>query len=54
MEDTIERIAGYFRYAAQGLEEHKQILYFLGPLGVATHRWQNVLNGWSKINRSMF
>ena len=25
MEDTIERIAGYFRYASQGLEERKQI-----------------------------
>jgi len=33
MEDTIERIAGYFRYAAQGLEERKQILYLLGPVG---------------------
>src|SRR5690625_6538182 len=26
MEDTIERLVGYFRYAAQGLEERKQIL----------------------------
>ncbi|MEM7171993.1 MAG: PrkA family serine protein kinase [Pseudomonadota bacterium] len=33
MEDTIERIVGYFRYAAQGLEEKKQILYLLGPVG---------------------
>ena len=33
MEDTIERIAGYFRYASQGLEERKQILYLLGPVG---------------------
>jgi serine protein kinase len=33
MEDTIERIVGYFRYAAQGLEERKQILYLLGPVG---------------------
>ncbi|BCG83683.1 PrkA family serine protein kinase [Mesorhizobium sp. 113-3-3] len=33
MEYTIERIAGYFRYAAQGLEERKQILYLLGPVG---------------------
>ncbi|TIX18349.1 MAG: PrkA family serine protein kinase, partial [Mesorhizobium sp.] len=32
MEDTIERIAGYFRYASQGLEERKQILYLLGPV----------------------
>ncbi|MEE8292931.1 MAG: PrkA family serine protein kinase, partial [Kiloniellales bacterium] len=33
MEDTIERIVGYFRYAAQGLEERKQIIYLLGPVG---------------------
>jgi serine protein kinase len=33
MEDTIQRIVGYFRYAAQGLEERKQILYLLGPVG---------------------
>lgn len=33
MEETIERIAGYFRYASQGLEERKQILYLLGPVG---------------------
>ena len=33
MESTIERIVGYFRHAAQGLEERKQILYLLGPVG---------------------
>src|ERR1700754_862396 len=33
MEDTIERIVGYFRHAAQGLEEERQILYLLGPVG---------------------
>jgi serine protein kinase len=33
MEDTIERIVGYFRHSAQGLEERKQILYLLGPVG---------------------
>lgn len=33
MEDSIERIVGYFRHAAQGLEERKQILYLLGPVG---------------------
>ena len=33
MEDAIERIVGYFRHAAQGLEERKQILYLLGPVG---------------------
>jgi serine protein kinase len=33
MEDTIEQIVGFFRHAAQGLEERKQILYLLGPVG---------------------
>ena len=33
MEDTIESIVGYFRHSAQGLEEKKQILYLLGPVG---------------------
>ena len=33
MEDTVERIVGYFKHAAQGLEERKQILYLLGPVG---------------------
>jgi len=33
MEDTIEQIVSYFKHAAQGLEEKKQILYLLGPVG---------------------
>jgi serine protein kinase len=33
MEETIERIVGFFKHAAQGLEERKQILYLLGPVG---------------------
>jgi serine protein kinase len=33
MEDAIERIVSFFRHAAQGLEERKQILYLLGPVG---------------------
>ena len=39
MEDTIERIVGFFRHAAQGLEERKQVLYLLGPVGAANLRW---------------
>ena len=34
MEEAIEQIVAYFRHAAQGLEERKQILYLLGPVGV--------------------
>jgi len=33
MEDSIEQVVSYFRHAAQGLEEKKQILYLLGPVG---------------------
>ena len=33
MEETIERIVSFFRHAAQGLEERRQILYLLGPVG---------------------
>src|SRR6202051_3109833 len=33
MEETIERIIGFVRHAAQGLEERKQVLYLLGPVG---------------------
>lgn len=33
MEDAIEQIVSYFTHAAQGLEETKQILYLLGPVG---------------------
>ncbi|MEK9845895.1 MAG: PrkA family serine protein kinase, partial [Thalassospira sp.] len=33
MEETVERIVGFFKYAAQGLEERKQVLYLLGPVG---------------------
>ena len=32
-EDAIEQVVSYFRHAAQGLEERKQILYLLGPVG---------------------
>ncbi len=33
MEEAVEQIVSYFRHAAQGLEERKQILYLLGPVG---------------------
>jgi len=32
-EEVIEQVVSYFRHAAQGLEEKKQILYLLGPVG---------------------
>lgn len=33
MEDTIQSIVSFFKHAAQGLEESKQVLYLLGPVG---------------------
>jgi len=33
MEEAVEKIVSFFRHAAQGLEEKKQILYLLGPVG---------------------
>jgi len=33
MEEAIEQIVSFLRHAAQGLEESKQILYLLGPVG---------------------
>src|SRR5438105_7865819 len=33
MEEAIDQIVSFFRHAAQGLEERKQILYLLGPVG---------------------
>lgn len=33
MEDTVDQIVSFFKHASQGLEEKKQILYLLGPVG---------------------
>ncbi|QDP00172.1 PrkA family serine protein kinase [Thalassotalea sp. PS06] len=33
MEDAIEQIVSYLMHASQGLEEKKQVLYLLGPVG---------------------
>lgn len=35
MEEAIESIVSFFKHAAQGLEERKQVLYLLGPVGSA-------------------
>jgi serine protein kinase len=35
MEAVIENIVSFFKHAAQGLEESKQILYLMGPVGSA-------------------
>ncbi|WP_150138181.1 PrkA family serine protein kinase [Candidatus Enterovibrio escicola] len=33
MEDAIDQIVSYLKHSAQGLEERKQIIYLLGPVG---------------------
>ena len=33
MEEAVEQIVSFYKHAAQGLEEKKQILYLLGPVG---------------------
>jgi serine protein kinase len=33
MEESIEQLVSYLKHSAQGLEERKQILYLLGPVG---------------------
>jgi serine protein kinase len=33
MEEPIEQLVGFLKHAAQGLEETKQVLYLLGPVG---------------------
>ena len=39
MEECIDQIVSYFRHAAQGLEEKKQILYLLVRWAAASPRW---------------
>jgi serine protein kinase len=50
MEETIERIVGYFRHAAQGLEERKQILYLLGPVGGGKSSLAEKLKALMEVN----
>ena len=52
MEETIERIVGFFRHAAQGLEERKQVLYLLGPVGGGKSSLAERLKALMEVNRS--
>ena len=33
VEEVVEQVVSYFKHSAQGLEERKQVLYLLGPVG---------------------
>jgi serine protein kinase len=50
MEETIERIVAFFRHAAQGLEERKQILYLLGPVGGGKSSLSERLKSLMEVN----
>jgi len=50
MEETIERIVAFFRQAAQGLEERKQILYLLGPVGGGKSSLAEKLKSLMEVN----
>jgi len=54
MEETIERIVGFLRHAAQGLEERKQIMYLLGPVGGGKSSLAERLKALWKYIRSTF
>src|SRR6266851_1231976 len=57
MEDTIERIVGFFRHAAQGLEERKQVLCLFDPVtlgaeleqryGIPQRRLTGTISPWA-------
>ncbi|MEZ5893186.1 MAG: hypothetical protein R3C58_08595 [Parvularculaceae bacterium] len=53
MEDTIERIVSFFRHAAQGLEEKRQIIYLLGPVGGGKSSLAERLKDLMEVHRSM-
>ncbi len=45
MEDCIKQIVSFYRHAAQGLEESKQVLYLLGPVGGGKSSLAETLKG---------
>jgi len=50
MEEVVERIVGYFKHSAQGLEERKQILYLLGPVGGGKSSLAEKLKSLMEVN----
>ncbi len=50
LEDVIEKIVSYFRHAAQGLEESRQILYLVGPVGSAKSSLAERLKSLMEVN----
>lgn len=50
MEEAIEKIVSFYTHAAQGLEERKQILYLLGPVGGGKSSLAEKLKDLMEIN----
>ncbi len=50
MEEAVEQIVSYYKHAAQGLEESKQILYLLGPVGSGKSSLAETLKKLIQIN----
>jgi serine protein kinase len=50
MEDTISDIVSYFKHSSQGLEEKKQILYLLGPVGGGKSSLAEKLKSLMEVN----
>jgi serine protein kinase len=50
IEETIESVVSYYKHAAQGLEERKQVLYLLGPVGSAKSSIAEKLKDLMEVN----
>ncbi|MES2354774.1 MAG: PrkA family serine protein kinase [Pseudomonadota bacterium] len=50
MEDVVVQIVDFFKHAAQGLEESKQVLYLLGPVGGGKSSLADRLKSLMEIN----
>lgn len=50
LENVIEKIVSFYRHAAQGLEESRQILYLLGPVGSAKSSLAEKLKELMEVN----
>jgi serine protein kinase len=51
VEEVIERIVSYFTHSAQGLEESKQVLFLLGPVGCLSGDTEVLTpTGWKRFD----
>lgn len=50
MEDTVDQVVSYLKHSAQSLEEKKQILYLLGPVGGGKSTLAEKLKSLMEVN----